>query len=413
MRGELDIGLVRGIDRAVGALLLRLLALRYGAAAQRPPRRPPEPSAVRRILCIKLYGVGNLALMLPAVESLRARFPSASVELLTLERNLGFAEGTPWLAAAHGLRSDSVAGFLGSALRALPGLRRRRFDLVVDFEQFALVSALLTALTGAPFRAGFANPARTRDLLYTHQASYLDYAHMTRIFLRLARAVGGEDVAAPYGPLRLLPKHLEEARALERLGGIGPRETVAVLHPGTSEHLQLRRWPAERFAALGDALAERHGARIVLTGGAAEGALVDEVAARMRAPAVRAAGRLSIMGLAALLARAELLVCADTAPVHLAAAAGTPVVGLYGPNTPFLYGPLGPQHLVFYREPVCSPCLLNINAKLTTCRRPVCMEAIDVAEVLAAIDEKYFLPAGPLRPEFKKSREEPGGAGAD
>jgi ADP-heptose:LPS heptosyltransferase len=87
---------------------------------------------------------------------------------------------------------------------------------------------------------------------------------------------------------------------------------------------------------------------------------------------------------------AAFVVSNDTATVHIASAMGTPVVGLYGPNTPFLYGPLGDNDLVFYSELPCSPCLCNITSKLSDCRKAVCMESITVDAVFDGIRARFF-----------------------
>jgi ADP-heptose:LPS heptosyltransferase len=88
--------------------------------------------------------------------------------------------------------------------------------------------------------------------------------------------------------------------------------------------------------------------------------------------------------LVALLARAQVLVSNDSGPVHLASALGVPVLGLYGPNSPALYGPLSPGSVAFHDAPPCSPCITNFNYKTSRCRNPVCIAAIDAEPVARA-----------------------------
>ena len=97
-----------------------------------------------------------------------------------------------------------------------------------------------------------------------------------------------------------------------------------------------------------------------------------------------------IRGFAALCESARFVVSNDTSAVHIASAMGTPVVGLYGPNTPFLYGPLGGNDIVFSSELPCSPCLCNITSKLSDCRHARCMEEIPVESVFEAIRARHF-----------------------
>jgi len=92
---------------------------------------------------------------------------------------------------------------------------------------------------------------------------------------------------------------------------------------------------------------------------------------------------------------AGLVISADTAPVHIASALSIPVVAMYGPNTPDLYGPWGGKSLVFYKKLPCSPCITNYNAKMNICRHPkgrgYCMRSISAEEVFDAIKGDIYI----------------------
>jgi lipopolysaccharide heptosyltransferase II len=390
---DLYLALERRIDRYLGPPQLALLSLFAGRSGGNGPHRDPE-----RILLVKLHGIGNVVLMLPAIRQLKARFPKCQIDFLTFRSNAGVLEGVGELACSHFLDRGSPWSLLRSMARTFPELRRRRFDLVIDFDQFAHFSAISTLLAGAPRRVGFRNPNLRRHLGYTTPVVYLDMTHVSKTFTRLARTVGAPDLDPPSRRLALDPEHRAEAvRFLER-AGIGPGERFAILHPGSSENLVLRRWPAERFSRLGDRLAAELDCRIVISGGGEEKALAATVIGDMRENAVSSAGELSVRGFAALCEKAAFIVSNDTASVHIASAMGTPVVGLYGPNTPMLYGPLGDDDIVFYHELPCSPCLCNLTSKLSGCRHAICMESIMVDEVFEAIRERYF-PDAAASPE--------------
>jgi ADP-heptose:LPS heptosyltransferase len=115
----------------------------------------------------------------------------------------------------------------------------------------------------------------------------------------------------------------DRAEAATVVPGEGP---FAVLHPGAND--TRRRWPVDRFAAVGDALSDA-GVGVLVSGTGTERPLADGLLEAMRAPARTVAGELSLGGLAALLSRCAVMVANDTGPLHLAAAVGTPVVGLY------------------------------------------------------------------------------------
>ena len=375
----------RKVDRYLGPLLLGFLSL--FSPSVRDGARPRDPG---KILLVKLHGIGNIVLLLPVLKQLRRRFPDAELDFLSFRENAGILEGTDEVGRCHFLDRGSIRGLVGSVLRVFPRIRRGGYDLVIDFDQFAHFSAIATLFTGAPGRIGFRNPTLRRHVAYTVPVVYLDMAHVSRTFARLAEVAG-----APYVPglsrrISLSEEHRREASAFLSESAVSPGADVVVLHPGSSGNLTLRRWPAERFALLGDRIAAELGCTIVVSGGREERALAESVRRMMRQPAVNSAGRLSVRGFAALCEQVLFVVSNDTAAVHVASAMGTPVVGLYGPNTPFLYGPLGSNDLVFYSEPSCSPCLSNLTSKVSDCRRARCMEEITVEAVFDGIRDRYF-----------------------
>ncbi len=381
---DLALAIERRIDRVLGPLLIALLA----PFAPAGPRRDPPPP--RRVLLLKLHGIGNLVLLLPVIRQVRRAFPEARVGFLTFRSNADLLAGWTEVDECHFLDRGRPWRLATSLLRAVASLRRNHYDLVIDFDQFAHLSGVLTLASGAPRRVGFRNPSLRRHLAYTDPVPLLDASHVQHTFARLAEAAGAPSSPPPPRELKLSNDHLREAAGLLDDDGITPEQAVVVLHPGSSDNLVLRRWPAERFARLGGLLVRELGARVVLSGVKDEEALAHSVREMMDHRATVAAGRLSLPGFAALCRRALLVVSNDTAAVHVASAMGTPVCGLYGPNTPFLYGPLGGRDLVFYAEISCSPCLSNLTSKLSHCRRARCMEAIGVEEVFSAIRARFF-----------------------
>jgi ADP-heptose:LPS heptosyltransferase len=138
-------------------------------------------------------------------------------------------------------------------------------------------------------------------------------------------------------------------------GPLSARRPLIGIHAGA--HAPARRWPAERFAVVADHLAQRFGAQIMLTGGPGEEEIAQAVAERMAAPALNLAGRTSLGALGALIAALDLYVTNDSGPAHLAYAALTPSVTIFGPGDLERWGPLDGRHHRVVREPVaCSPC---------------------------------------------------------
>ena len=382
----MNLSFAKWVDRVFGRAACAALAAARLLREMAAPRQGlvGEP---RRILLVKFWGLGNIVMLLPVFRALRRRYPGARIVLLTLARNREILEGVGEL---DGVLLVDDRGFLrvaASYVGALLRARREAFDLVVDFEQFARASAVFAFLSGAPHAVGLDTPGQGRGRMFHARVPYDDRRHTTETFLDLARAAGA--AAARYEPVPpvLLPADRAAAEEVLREAGAGS-SPVFVLHPGSGDNFLGRRWAPENFARLADHLVERHGGVVVVTGSAAERALVEDVRARARRKdrVAASAGRLAVRGLAALCARAAIVVSNDTAPVHLASALGRPVLGLYGPNTPVLYGPLSPGSVAFYHRTPCSPCLTNFNYKTSFCRMPVCIRSIAVEEVAAAAD---------------------------
>jgi ADP-heptose:LPS heptosyltransferase len=162
-----------------------------------------------------------------------------------------------------------------------------------------------------------------------------------------------------------------------------PPDPLVILHPGSGDNFPGRRWPTRRFGLVARRLVDA-GAVVAVTGGRGEAALAREVAEAAERDVWDLSGRLDLRELVALLARARVLVSNDSGPVHLASALGVPVVALFGPNSPALYGPLSEGSVSFYDAPPCSPCITNFNYKTSRCRNPVCIAAIEVEDVARA-----------------------------
>ncbi len=343
-------------------------------------RRDDGDIPVRRILAIKLWGVGNIVMILPLLEAVKEKFPDAELHFLTLGGNADLLEGVTAVDRVHTLPERPAVRSMVALLTTWLRLRRR-FDVVLDFEQFARTSALLGYLIGAPQRVGLATPGQGRGILYNARIPYRDDRHMSETFADVARAIG---VRVPDAPpvLAVDPRGLAEAEAL--LSELPDQRPRVVLHVGSGDNFPGRRWPGERFAALADRLVRERGAQVLFTGTERERPLIDACRQQMSQASVEVVGRLSLRGLVGLLSVTDLLVSNDTGPVHLASAVRCPVVALYGPNTPVLYGPRGGPQRVLYRGLPCSPCLTNLNSKTSTCRLPECMRAIDEESVVAA-----------------------------
>ncbi len=317
-------------------------------------------SARPRILIVRLSALGDVVHVLPALAALRAAHPRAFIGWAVEDRAASLLEGHPHLDRLHvvpraawrkALERDP-ASVLRGLRRTLRGLRQERYDVTLDF-QSNLRSSLLAWASGAPRRIGQPRPYAkegSRLLSTDRPAAVARDVHKIDRNLALLAPLGVAPAGAPRPVVPEPPAAAALGEAFVARGG--PR---VILHPGVSAFGALKAWREDRFADLARRLVD-DGARVYFAyGGAAEEAVARALAAQ--APGAELTPRTSgILELAALLRRADLVVGVDSGPLHLAAAVGAPVLGLYGPKHPGTYGPYWAPSEVVRSGLECSPC---------------------------------------------------------
>ena len=155
----------------------------------------------------------------------------------------------------------------------------------------------------------------------------------------------------------------------------------------------LRRWPQENYAELILGLHDRFGTKTVLIGGKEDVSYVEDFIAKIpkKNDIFNLCGKLSIKELVGLFTKSRLLITNDSGPLHIASIVGLPTISFFGPETPYLYGPLGSEHHVFYEDIFCSPCINIYNAKASSCDNNICLKSIRPEIVIKTIEEKNFL----------------------
>lgn len=318
--------------------------------------------------------LGDLAMALPALERLREE----ADELVGLgsEANGRLLIGSGRLDRhlPHDRRGRD-AGATGW-WRTIRRLRREGFARAVVFPPSER-AALLAFFSGAEERWGIEAPGRRLLLTRRRRGGPATGEHLVEQWWNL---VGGETGAAPAPRLPLPGDRATAADSLLReLAGV---DAFAALAP-TATFGPTKRWPADRFAAIARHLRERHGLSTLLVAGGAEGErrLCASLADGRSVHSL--AGRTDLPQLAALLARARLFVGNDSGPMHLAAAVGTPTVGIFTSTSPAWTAPRGPRaRAVGAPDLFCAPCFLP--------RCPYqleCLEMVSVESVTAAADE--------------------------
>jgi heptosyltransferase I len=328
----------------------------------------PEP----RFLLFRMSALGDIVHALPAAAALRDTYPEARIDWAIEAKWERLLEGNPGLTDVISLDGRSTNGIVGAIRR----LRAANYTCAIDF-QGLYKSALLALASGAPRRIGFQSSyARERLVasLYTDRVNPRG-AHKVEHNLALVERAGARSTNARF-PLAIRAE--DEECVVRELSAHGLADFF-VLNPGGGWRSKC--WPAERYGQLHRALAQLHGWRGIVTFGPGEENLAREVIlAAGKDPPVAIA--LGLGPLLALLRRAKFVVSADTGPLHLAAALGAPVVGLYGPTDPARNGPFS-MHDVVVR---------NLRYAETTYRRgasySAAMLSITIEQVVEAVEKR-------------------------
>ena len=299
----------------------------------------------------------------PALRELRRVLPSARITMASRGWAKGIFDGADFVDDFMNLDRErrNPVSFAHQARE----WKKRRFDLAIIFPN-AFEPALLSFAARVPIRVGYATDRRgallTNPLAVPawrgqrHEVFYYlnIIAEVERLFYGTARL----EHETPSPELEISSQRKREARALLQNRGLRLDRPVIALCPG-STNSRAKRWPSDRFAALGDMLSREANSEILLIGSPEDSGVANETASMMRSRPIVMAGETTLAESAAVLSICDLLVTNDTGPAHLAAAVGCPVVVIFGPTDPVTTRPFSEAAVVVRQKPECAPCMLR------------------------------------------------------
>jgi ADP-heptose:LPS heptosyltransferase len=400
----------RFIDRWLGQLLCGVVSV-WVRWTQRTPAALPQQA--NNILVILLSEMGSIVLAGPMFAALRRKYPQAAIHVLQLKKNQEVSKLLQLTQPQHMHSLDDSSGLtlLRDIVQVSLAMRKLPLDAVIDCELFSRISALLSFSTGAPVRVGFT--PHTQEGLYrgsfiNHAIPYNPYQHISKQFLSLVDALGGEGSVPrnKAAAIRSMPVDTELAVRFSSTELAQYQSQLHADHPVTAERklvllyagggiLPERAWPATHYARVAQGLC-RAGYAVGLIGLKDDAQLARDLQAQTNSPAcIDLTGYTrSIRELLMLFHAARLLITNDGGPGHFATLTPIQTMVFFGPETGRLYGPLGTRNQVLESGIACSPCLSAYNHRLTFCDGDnQCLKRIAPDPVLA--DALAFLQRHP------------------
>lgn len=324
----------------------------------------------KNILVIDLRYIGDCIFMIPLIRNLKANFPNARISALVNEGGDSLLRLIPEVFEVITVKRREIKGKWGAIkfLHLLKDIRRRNFDVAIVVPQSDRPTIIAFA-SGAKIRIGYISDSWWRNRLLTHKIKYdsNNNPHLIEYNLQIISDLSlkiydrGLSIKVPEENIKAIAKRyaIPETRDKQSI----------IIHPGARGFL--RQWGADNFAEVINAFSEKY--RIYLIGGHSEDNIIKEIYHKLIRPPHITSTELNLIEFASLCSLSDLFIGNDSAPIHIAAATGMFVIGLYGPTLPKFCKPWTERSLLF--DISSLPCR---QCEQDKCLSPIIKACIDV-----------------------------------
>ena len=354
------IKLLKTVDSIIGQLALKL-----AVACRLSERKTSTNQKTNKVLVIRPGGIGDAALLLPALKVLKEIIPNIQTQILCEPRNAGVFAHSPFVSKI----------FNYNRLSDLKKISETEYDCIFDTEQSHFLTGTLVTLLKGHKKIGFAT--KGRESAYDVGVEYHQDEYEAESFFRLFAAgienwPGNFKLWSPY----FSPTNQERAKIDALLADI--KKEVVCMFPGAS--IRERLWPIDRWINVADEL-WNDGRQSIIIGGRAEFDMSQEIMDAAKSAIINLCGKLSLSETAALFDRSKLLISTDSGILHIGAICNIPTVSLFGPGIADKWGPKGERHRIISKNLECSPCT-KFGTTPPCPNNMACMMEISSEEVL-------------------------------
>jgi ADP-heptose:LPS heptosyltransferase len=382
---------LRFLDRFIGSTICRL----FSVLNKIKIKKQPEP--IKNILLMELFEMGAATMIYPSVVYIKSKIKNANIYVLTLKSMKQSWELLDMVPREniYVLDDSNMFSFYASILSAMVELRRKNIDLVIDYELFMRIPAILSFLIKSKLRAGFDRyefEGLYRGDYYDTKCMFNQNYHVAKNFLALTKAAVTQTKEYPVFKAAIdsseivCPKYKSDKKTNDEIkkklkgaySGYSGQKIILV-NPDVGSNLSLRNYPKENYVHILKKLLHDYPHHLIVLMGVKDNIPVCAYI-KQKLNSERCidfcAKTATLKELFELLTLSDILVTNDSGPSHFAAATGTKTVVLFGPETPFMYGPIG-KAVSVYSNYHCSPCLSAFNHKLSKCKNNLCLKTIN------------------------------------
>ena len=355
------------------------------------------------VLLVELSEMGSAILVDPAMRKLKSQIDGELCFVI-------FKKNKPSLQLLGTVKEENIftidesglGALTWTTLKFLVWCRRKKIDAVIDLELFSRFTALLSGFSGASRRVGFYrfhNEGLYRGDFLTHKIAYNPHQHITKNFIAMVdalfmptmqvpftkRVIGDDETVLAKAAVSDADKAAVRAVIAEHFSGFDAQPIILV-NSNASDLLPQRRWQPENYCTLIKKMLDyAPDALVLLTGAPAESEGIQKLADCVDDPrCINFAGAVKFLQLPHLYSISAFMITNDSGPAHFAAVTDMHTYVLFGPETPALYGSLGPTTPIFAGM-ACSPCVSASNHRETPCTDNQCLQVITPDRVFETV----------------------------
>ena len=371
--------LVRKLDRILGVSLLFFFSIF---------KRKKEhlDSEFKKILLIRFAAMGDTVLLIPAIRSIRKKNPEAEIDFFASNINYDLINLCPYIDYKYRFEFSKKIDKLIKNFYLIKMLRKNKYDLIIDFEPFVRLTALISYFLKGKITIGYNTENQYKHLIFDSYVNHSNDKHEIDNFFSLISLINCNN----------FDKHLElwttsesERKVIDKLNSLNYKEKLIVIHPSTGGVNHPRQWPEEYFIELIKYLKTRVECNVILIGSKSEKEVSNVIMKHLANEVYDFTGETNLYETIELIKRANLFISGNTGTMHIASAFDIPLIALHGPTNPLRFGPLGKNSYVIKSQIHCSPCL-NLGFEYG-CDKYPCMKLITPDDVIKFINLNNIL----------------------